>query len=513
MKKLLEKFKEVSIAIIPLVAVVLILHFSVARLDTQVIINFIIGTVMVVVGEVLFLAGVDNSIITMGEACGATISRFKHIWLVLIFGFIFGFICTMAEPDVLVLGGQVYDVSGGLIQPLILVIIIALGVGIYTALALLRAVTKIKLRTLLLISYAIVFILAAVSPNNLFLGISFDSGGVTTGPITVPFIMALGIGAASVKGGNKSDDSFGMVGLASVGPIMAMIIMGMFLKIDPSAFKPEGMYQVHTFGSVILETLGDVALGLAPIAVVFIIFQFIFIKLPMKKLLKILAGVAIVYVGLVLFLGGVNFGFSKAALDTGLKTAAAGSWKYILIPIGAVIGVATVYTEPAISVLGTQVEGVTSGLIKGKVLKLALAVGIGLAVMLGIVKSLFSISLWWFIIPGYAIALAFTFLSPGVFTAIAFDSGGVASGPMTATFSVPLVIGICSALDDSAILGAQVLEYAFGLVALVAMMPLIIIQFMGIMYKMKAAKLEKVRQAGEEPLVPAEEDKDYSGLV
>ncbi len=510
MKKLLEKLREVGIAIIPLVAVVLILHFTVAHLEKEAVINFIIGTVMVVLGEVFFLSGVDNSIITMGEACGNSISRFKSVFLVLLFGFVFGLICTIAEPDVQVLGDQVNSVSNGLISRFSLVIIIALGVAIYTALALFRAVTKIKLRTLLLISYIIIFTLAVVSTvtgHSDFLAISFDSGGVTTGPITVPFILALGIGAAATKSGNKSDDSFGMVGLASAGPIMAMLILGMFFKIE-TKFDPDSMYAAESLGHVITGTLGNVAIGLAPITGVFLIFQFFFIKLPGKKLLKILVGVLITYVGLVLFLGGVEFGFSKAAMEIGRKVAEAGDIRYILIPIGAVIGVATVYTEPAISVLGKQVEDVTSGQIRGRVLKLALAVGIGLAVTLGIVKVLFAVSLWWFIVPGYMIALVFMFFSPDIFTAIAFDSGGVASGPMTATFSLPLVIGICAAVGDS------VMDFAFGLVALVAMMPLIIIQFMGIMYKSKAARLEKERLAAELQLAAAaEEDKDFSGLL
>lgn len=490
-----KKLKEITLSILPIIAIiglldlVLFLVPGAEPLETSLLINFFIGAILVVVGQVLFLVGIDNSIMTMGEMVGSSVIKFKNILLVLGFGFIFGFLCTMAEPDVQVLGLMLAKINPN-ISSLLLIVVVSLGVGIFIIISLIKTIFNIKIKYVLFFSYIIVFVLAIFCPPS-FRPLAFDSGGVTTGPITVPFILALCVGIAAVKSKNSAEDSFGMVALASVGPIIAVMILGI-INGQPTT-TPVMSYGQETFWQVLLDMLKEVSIGILPITVIFLVFQFIYLKLPKHKLMSILLGLLIVFIGLVLFLTGVNFGFSSASHAIGKLTAEGLNFAWILIPIGVIIGIATVYTEPAIRVLGNQVENITSGHIKNKVLLNSLAISIGIAVALGIIKAMFAINILWFVIPAYAIALILMFFSPEIFTAIAFDSGGVASGPMTATFTLPLVIGISEAF------GYNIMDYAFGLVALVAVMPPIIIQIMGVIYKIKEKNLNKNIEKQPEP--------------
>lgn len=491
LKESWKKLKQIVISILPIIAVVGILDLilflipGAKPLESEVLINFFLGAMLVIVGQVLFLVGVDNSIMTMGEMVGSTAIKFKKIFLVLGFGFLFGFLCTIAEPDVQVLGDMLGKINPN-ITSMLLIVVVALGVGIYVALSLLKTIFNIKIKYIIFISYILVFVLAIFSPPS-FRPLSFDSGGVTTGPITVPFILALCIGVASVKSKKSAEDSFGMVALASIGPIMAVMILGI-ISGQPQAVASMD-YSNAGFGNVILKVLQEVSIGLLPIAVIFIIFQLVFLKLPKQKVFSILFGVLIVFIGLLLFLVGVEFGFSGASHSIG-KLVGELDFSYILIPIGVIIGVSTVYTEPAIRILGNQVENITAGHIKNKVLLNSLAIGIGVAVALGVVKAMFGINILWFVVPAYAIALVLMFFCPEIFTSIAFDSGGVASGPITATFTLPFVVGIAEVHNQSP---TAVLDYAFGLVALVAVMPTIVIQVMGIIYKSKEKSISKTQ--------------------
>lgn len=489
MKELLKKLKEITISILPIVAIIGILDLvlflipGVEPMDNGLLISFFVGTVLVIAGQALFLVGVDNSIMTMGEMVGSSVIKFKNIILVLGFGFIFGFLCTIAEPDVQVLGQMLGSINPSFNSlSMVLIVVIALGVGIFVLLSLVKTIFNIKIKYIIFISYMVVFILAIFCPPS-FVPLSFDSGGVTTGPITVPFILALCLGVAAVKSKNSAKDSFGMVALASIGPIIAVMILGI-ISGQPEALSSMP-YDQQPFLQVLVAMIQEVSIGVLPITVIFLIFQFIFLKLPKQKLISILMGLLVVYIGLILFLCGVNYGFSSASHAIG-KLIGNLNFSWILIPIGIIIGISTVYTEPAIRVLGDQVENVTAGHIKNKVLLISLAISIGIAVALGIIKAMFGINIFYFIIPAYAIALILMFFSPEIFTAIAFDSGGVASGPITATFTLPLVVGIAEAHSNSSIM-----DHAFGLVALVAIMPPIVIQIMGIIYKVKEKNVNK----------------------
>lgn len=226
-----ETVFEVLLAIIPITALVSILQITVGKIPIEYFLNFIGASVMVFIGLVLFLVGVKVGFLPIGEMIGSAVVSKGNLWIVLSVGFILGFVVTIAEPDVQVLAMQVDTVSAGKISKGIIVISIALGVGTFVAMALLRIFLRIPIAYLLIVGYVCVFILAVFTPPE-FLAVSFDAGAVTTGPMTVPFILAMGVGVASVVGRDKGGrgDSFGLVALASVGPIIAVLIMGILFR-------------------------------------------------------------------------------------------------------------------------------------------------------------------------------------------------------------------------------------------------------------------------------------------
>ncbi len=513
---ILKKAKEVLLSMLPILAIVVLLFFTIPlmpggkKLDNEILFTFLIGALLVYVGQVFFLVGIDNSIGTMGELVGSSVSKVKKSWLVPLFGFLFGFLATISEPDVQVLADQVSHVNPS-VNKYLLMAVVAVGVGLFVSLSMIRVVRGLSIKKILIISYLLVFAIAPFSGT--FTNVAFDSGGVTTGPITVPFILALGIGIASIKGGkNSADASFGTVGLASVGPILAVAILGLiFGRSIPGAAIEEGPV---TFTGHLLTTMGDVALGLLPMTAIFLLFQFFIIKLSPKKLIRILLGVVVVYAGLVLFLTGVSYGFSEAGKAIGGGVGGS-DMSWILIIIGAVLGFVIVFTEPAINVLGHQVQNVTQGQIKAKTINITLCIGISIAVVFAVLKVLYSIPIWYFVVPGYIISIVLLIFVPDLFVGIAFDSGGVASGPMTATFIMPFVMGICEAVSGQ----DNILNFAFGAVAMVAMMPLIIIQGLGLIYVFKKKALDR-RAVSEEAVLSGgaaagmdvSGDFDFSGL-
>lgn len=479
MKKLLLKFKETVFSVLPITLIVLILGLTIAPLESEMIWSFIVGAVFVIIGMSLFSLGAEISMIQMGEKIGASITKQRNIWLIVIVSFILGIIVTIAEPDLLVLAEQLSDA----INEYVLIVAVGVGVGIFLVIALLRIVFQIKLRTLLLIFYPIVFLIGIFVPEN-FLSVAFDSGGVTTGPITVPFIMALGIGVASLSNKNNAEDSFGLVALCSIGPIISVFILGMFndtseLAYDSVLYSPTGENILLTFIKEIPYYMSEVAIALAPVFVFFLIYQFA--KLPIKQLIKIIIGLVYDYIGLVIFLTGVNVGFLPAGNMIG-SLIGISKYSWVLIPIGILVGFFIVAAEPAVHVLNSQVEEISGGTIKKRNMLIALMCGTGLSLAFSMIRVLTGISIWWFIVPVYAIALILTFFVPKVFTSVAFDSGGVASGPMTATFLLPFAIGASNSL------GGNIMSDAFGVVAMVAMTPLVTIQLMGLFYAIKLKK-------------------------
>lgn len=474
LKELLSKIKESFLSVLPIFVLVIVLHFTIAPLSSDMIVPFIVGTLFLVLGMSLFTLGADNAMMPMGNKVGAYISKKKKLWFLILVAFVLGTFITIAEPDLKVLADQ-----ASYLPSLTLILTVSVGVGIFLVLAMLRIVFKLSLSKLLLISYGLVFLIAMFVPDR-FIPLSFDSGGVTTGPITVPFIMALGIGIASVNADEDAkNDSFGLIGLCSIGPILSVLFLSLFFKNGSSDYVFES--SSHSLELYFLEYMKEIAIALLPIVGVFFVFQILFLKIPRKSLIKIIVSIFYTFVGLVLFLVGVNYGFMNTGKYIG-EVIAGKEYNEILIPLGMLMGLLTILAEPAVYVLNKQVEEISSGLISKKSLTLTLAIGVSIAVGLAMLRIVFDIPILYFLIPGYIIALLLTFFAPKLFVAIAFDSGGVASGPMAATFILPFTIGACSTLGNSVILDA------FGLVAFIALTPLIAIQILGLVYNYKLNK-------------------------
>ena len=472
---LMEKIRESLRATLPITAIVLVLAVTIAPLTPGTLVLFLFGALLLVVGMGLFTLGVDMSMIPMGDGIGVAISRAKKIAPPLLVCLILGIVVPVAEPDLQVLAEQLPTVPN-----LTLILAVALGVGVFLVLSQVRMLLHIPLSHTLVFFYVIVFILAYFAPND-FIPAAFDSGGVTTGPITVPFIMALGIGMAAIRSDKDSgSDSFGLVAMCSIGPVLSVLLLGIFMPDMDAAYTPVSIPVLDTtrdaalvFAKELPGYIGEVALALLPVVAIFGLFQLLFRRFHRRQLGKILVGLLYTYAGLVLFLVGVNVGFMPAGATIGASIASS-RLKWLLVPIGALVGYFIVRAEPAVQVLARQVEEISGGSITQHSIHYALSIGIALSVGLAMVRILMGISLMWFLIPGYAISLSMTFFVPQIFTGVAFDSGGVASGPMTTTFLLPFAMGAGEAL------GGNVLTDAFGIVALVAMTPLCTIQLLGL---------------------------------
>ena len=477
MKELWSKIKEALISALPITLIVYFLsllpwfNFSGAELVT-----FTVGAVLLILGIGLFNMGADLAMIPMGTHVGAGLSRQRKLLLLLAVCFVLGMLITVAEPDLQVLANQVKAVMNGTL----LIYTVGFGVGAFLVVAILRIVFRRRLSSILMLFYMLLFALAlllAVNDRLDLLPMAFDSGGVTTGPITVPVIMALGVGISSVLGDRRSqENSFGLVALCSIGPILAVLLLGIFSSNHLTYTVPDYTVSADVLGSFLYaagHTAKEVAVALGLIVVFFMICQMAFLKLPKRQLLRIGVGVIFTYAGLVLFLTGVNVGFMPIGYKLGCQLSNINHW--LLVTLGLAMGILVVLAEPAIYVLNAQVEEVTGGYVTKRAMTVGLCCGVGAAIALSVIRIIFDFSLVYYIIPGYFISLALSLFVPPVYTAIAFDSGGVASGPMTSGFILPFAIGICMGIQGE----NAVLRDAFGVVALVAMTPLITIQLLG----------------------------------
>lgn len=478
---LTEKIKESALSVLPIVLIVTVLCLLVTPTETDVMLAFLVGAVLLTVGMGLFSLGAEISMIPIGSKTGTALTKTKKMPLILSVSFLLGFAVTVAEPDLQVLAKTVPHIDTGL-----LLVTVGIGVGAFMSICMLRIITGAKLRWLLIGCYGVIFILAAFTDKN-FLSIAFDSGGVTTGPMTVPFILAMGVGVANIRSDSRAEaDSFGLVALCSIGPILAVMILGLLDGGNDAVLNLETVSFGTTteVGSAFLKAIPDylkeTAVALLPIIVIFLIFQITVFKMSKRNFLRIMIGIIYTYVGLVLFLTGVNVGFS--ALGSTLGEALASKYKFLLIPLSMLLGWFLISAEPAVGVLEKQIEEVSAGAIPGKAIKISLSVAVSLAMGLSMLRVITGISLLWFLIPGYLAALTMSFFVPDIYTAIAFDSGGVASGPMTATFMLQFMTGASIAV------GGNTLSDAFGVVALVAMMPLLSIQTVGFIAERSARK-------------------------
>lgn len=482
----------------PLVIIIVLLCLLFVPVESGIALSFVVGAVMLIVGEGMFTLGADLSMTQIGSQIGSKLTKSRRLPVIILVSFLIGVIITVAEPDLQVLANNVPAVKTS-----VLIITVSVGVGFFLAVSMLRIMFGIPIKWLFLLFYGIIFILAAFSSPD-FWAVSFDSGGVTTGPMTVPFIMALGVGVASIRSDEKAkSDSFGLVALCSIGPIVTVLILGFIYPQTAEGASAADMQNYlyttelgHGYLSAVPEYMAEVLLALLPIFAFFLLFQIFSLKLNKRRLYKIIVGLLYTYAGLVLFLTGVNVGFSSLGYTLGEKIGSS-PLNFALVPLAALMGWFIINAEPAVHVLNKQVEELSAGAITEKAMGTSLSIAISAAMGLSMIRILTGISIMWFIVPGYLIALALTFFVPQTFSAIAFDSGGVASGPLTAAFMLPFAMGATTAV------GGNIMTDAFGLVALVAMTPLITIQIMGAVYVLKQKK------AAETPTQSTEPEEEY----
>ena len=488
---LFEKVKEVLYSVLPITVIVYILHFTITPLSDILLIRFTLGAVLIVIGLSILLFGIDVGITPLGTHIGSSLSKSNKLWVVVVVGVVVGFFVSVAEPDLQILANQVSAVTSGQISSLAILMVVSVGIGVMLVVGLVRIVHNYPIYKLLTILYGIIFALSFfISPE--FLAISFDASGATTGALTVPFILALALGISSMKKDSKASekDSFGLVAITSTGAILGVIFMGIFNKITGiSGSLPQeaavGTSILAPFLKHLPHLFMESCVALLPLFIIYIAFQIKAFKFGKHQFVKIIKGLIYTLIGLTVFLTGVNAGFMEVGTEIGLKIA--GLNNYYSIAVGFIIGFVTILAEPAVHVLTNQIELVTSGYVRKNIVLAALSIGVGAAVALSVIRIVVpEIQLWHYLLPGYIISVAMTYFVPKLFVGIAFDSGGVASGPMTATFILAFMQGIAETAP-----GADVLKDAFGMIALVAMTPIITLQILGLIVKIKSRKTEE----------------------
>lgn len=471
----MQKTKESLISVLPVVAIVFLLNLTpLVNFTATEIWAFLISALFLIIGISLFNLGADLAMTPIGEHIGSGLSKLKSALILLSVCFAMGILITVAEPDLTVLANQVKAIMDGNL----LIFTVGLGVGLFLVIAVLKIIFRKPLAQLLMFSYMLLFALCAIlisSGNGSLISMGFDSGGVTTGPITVPFIMALGVGIATTIGGkNASENSFGLIAMCSVGPMLAVLLLGCMSEGTMPDVVPDYVLNTDLFAILhtLLDTAREVILALGLIVIFFIILQLVILRLPKTRLYQIAFGIGYTFFGLVLFLTAVKVGFMPIGYKLGLEMA---NNPVLLAIFSFCIGMVVVLAEPAVHVLNKQVEEITEGTVSRTSMMIALSVGVGLSICLSIIRIIFDFNILYYLIPGYAISLGLSFFVPGLYTAIAFDSGGVASGPLTSSFILPFAVGACYALQGQ----SEILSLAFGIVAMVAMAPLITIQLLG----------------------------------
>ena len=479
---ILSKLKETAVSVLPVMAIVLFLGLTFVPLDKVLLARFTGGGLLLIIGLTIFLLGVDLGIQPMGERCGAELTKKRSLTLLLGVALVIGFIVTAAEPDIQVFGDQVRSIFP-FVNKLSITFVIAGGVGLFIMLGLLRTVLNLSIKWTFFISYTLIFALTFFTPES-FIGIAFDSGGATTGPMTVPFIMALGLGVSSVRDDNNN--SFGLTGVCSIGPIMAVLIYAIVVRsaVGTVAESVATTAVTESFAQIVGHVFRESLVSIAPLFALFVIFQITLLKMTKRQVIRIVIGFIYAFIGLTIFLIGVNAGFSQTGAELGQKLGTlaisrGGAWYVLLIGTGLVLGAIIVCAEPAVWILSEQVEQVSGGTIRRRVLLIFLSAGTALAIGLSMWRAVAGFNLKYILIPGYAIAMLLMVFSPSLFSGIAFDSGGVASGPLTSTFVLSFTLG--AAANGNGTGGND----SFGVIALVAMMPLLAIQLMGIIYKLK----------------------------
>lgn len=479
LKEFCEKCKESLISVIPFFVIIVTLYLVFLPFSVFGLLSIVFATILMIIGMAMFNVGVDMSTMKMGGYVGSHLSGSRKLSFMCILSFVLGFIVTIAEPDLMVLAEQVTGIS----SKWIIIITVSLGTGLFLLLSTIRTIFRLSLKTILIISYVLTLLLALFAPNS-FLPLAYDSIGVTTGAVSVPFIMAFGLGICAVRSGkNNQEDGFGLIALASIGPVLAILIVSLFVKSGGASCTADVVETITTasaWGNIVLGSLlsylWDVFIVIIPIFIFFLIYNFIYLKLPKTSIMRIFIGILYCYMGLVLFLTGVSSGYLPMADILGFTIYNEG-YKWLLVPLSVIIGFFLVFAEPAVHVLNKQVEDITGGVIKKKTMLIGMSIGVAIAMLLIVFRIIFEIDFVYIVAPLVVLLLVLSIYTPNLFVGIAFDSGGAAAGSLSASFVLPFVIGICkSASLDSMLFG-------FGAIAIVSILPTIVIQIMGIRYQ------------------------------
>lgn len=485
-KNLLSKLKESVISVVPVAVIILVLGIFVAPVPAVVLWCFAICSVILVVGMTLFGAGAEMSMLPIGEAVGNSLTKTKKVWLILICSFFIGVVITIAEPDLAVLAASVPGMGKWSF-----ILFVAIGFGVVMVIAIAKVIFNLKYSIIISALFVIAIVLMFFAPQA-YVPISFDAGTVTTGPISTPFIIAFGMGISAMKSGKSSEeDSLGLIGLCSLGPVIAILIFSLFTQVPENATVVSESITINSmadfgnaFGTSILGYMKDVVIVLSPILAVYLIFQFTFLKMPFRRVMRIFIGMLYTYVGIVIFLSAVTVGFVPVGALLGVGIAGL-SYNWILLPLSCVLGFFIVFVEPAVHMLNSQVERLTNGVIKQRTMMLAIAIGVTISMLMSVLRALYAINFMYFVIPIYTISIILAFVNKQIFTSVAFDAGGVANGTMSVAFRLPFIAGIVS------VVGGDVLSFSFGMMSLVAGMPILIIQIMGFVYLLVTRRSER----------------------
>lgn len=479
LRELRDKLKESAISILPFFGIILVLYFIFLPFNIFSLLSIIVATMLMILGMSMFNIGVDMSTMKMGGYVGSHLSRSRKLSFMCILSFILGFMVTIAEPDLMVLAEQVPGLNKWIV-----LITVSLGTGIFLLLSTLRTIFRWSIKTILILSYMIALTLCIFAPSE-FMPLSFDAIGVTTGAVSVPFIMAFGLGICAVRSGkNNQEDGFGLIALASIGPVIALLIVSLFLKAGSTNVVEQEVVSAITnsteWGALVIDSIlsyiKEVFIVILPIFVFFLIYNWIYLKLPKNSLIRISLGLVYCYVGLVIFLTGVSSGYLPIANQLG-EAIAGGSTKWLMIPIALGIGAVMVFAEPAVHVLNKQVEDITGGVIRRKTMMIGLSIGVAIAMLLVVLRALLGIDFMFIIVPLVVALVILSYFTPTLFVGIAFDSGGAAAGSLSASFVLPLLIGICNAC------GLDSMMYGFGTIGIISMIPVIVIEIIGIRYQ------------------------------
>ncbi|MGI5971658.1 MAG: DUF1538 domain-containing protein [Oscillospiraceae bacterium] len=487
MNVIVSRLKEVLFSVLPITVIVLILNFTITPMDTVVIVRFLIASLLVVLGLTIFLLGVDIGITPLGDLTGTSIAKSNKLWKVLFAGLILGFLVSIAEPGLMVLAEQVDLVTSGQISKTVILIIVSTGLAVMLSLGFIRVFYNVPLYKTLFVIYLVIFAMSIFASRE-FLAIAFDASGATTGIMAVPFILSLSVGISKLKKDSEASekDSFGLVAIASAGAIISVLILDLFIGsnefstgLEPAVSGSKKIFK--PFIDIVPDYLLESFMAILPLLFVFLFLQKISFRLRKRELRKLLTGFTFAFIGLFIFLVAVNAGFMDVGTSIGNDLALMDNKAYI-VGIGFVLGIVTILAEPAVHVLTHQIEDVTSGYVKRKAVLVPLAAGVGLAVALSVVRVLVpGIQLWHYLLPGYIICISMMFFTPKLFVGIAFDAGGVATGPVTATFILAFIQGAANAFE-----GADVMAEGFGMIAMVAMMPIITLEALGLIFAVKS---------------------------